>query len=353
LSFSSSTIPSFNHTETDFHLTESVHQHLSPDLVQQFGNLTETTSRNLAQRLTIVPVAMGSGTVATATVCGGYHSPAVAPLVCLHGFDSSLLEFRRLLPALEQRLSAAQLNSENQVNNSQPELDSTAKVGNIWLLDLLGFGFTERPLDLAITPETIKTHLYQFWQTYCQQPMVLVGASMGGAAAIDFALTYPHAVSQLILIDSAGLAGGSPVGKWLFPPLDRWATQFLASAGVRRQVSLKAYLDPKLVTADAELCAALHLQMPHWSEGLISFTKSGGYGSYGTALGAAIKSLTMATLILWGRNDQILGTKDAAKFRNLIPNSQLQWIPASGHVPHLERPDLTAQAIVDFWLDRN
>ncbi len=337
----------------DFHLTESVRQHLAPDLVQQFGNLTETTSRNLAQRLTIVPVAMASGTVATATVCGSYHNPAVPPLVCLHGFDSSLLEFRRLLPALEQRLRPTQLNPEDQVNNFQPEPDSIAKVGNIWLLDLLGFGFTERPLNLAITPETIKTHLYQFWQTYCQQPMVLVGASMGGAAAIDFALTYPHAVSQLILIDSAGLAGGSPVGKWLFPPLDRWATQFLASAGVRRQVSLKAYLDPKLVTADAELCAALHLQMPRWSEGLISFTKSGGYGSYGTALGTAIKQLTMATLVLWGRNDQILGTKDAAKFCDLIPNSQLQWIPASGHVPHLERPDLTAQAILDFWLDRN
>jgi pimeloyl-ACP methyl ester carboxylesterase len=177
--------------------------------------------------------------------------------------------------------------------------------------------------------------------------MVLVGASMGGAAALDFALTYPEAVAKLVLIDSAGLASGSPVGKWLFPPLDRWATQFLASAAVRRQVSLKAYLDPAFVNPDAELCAALHLQMPRWSEGLISFTKSGGYGSYGSVL----KQLAMKTLILWGRNDQILGTKDGPKFGHLISKSRLQWIEACGHVPHLERPDLTATAIVDFWLE--
>ncbi|MEI6428167.1 MAG: alpha/beta hydrolase [Pseudanabaena sp. ELA607] len=324
-----------NQVVTDLTLTASVSQNLPASLVEQFTNLTETTSRDLVQRMTIEPVAMTTDLdVATALVRSSSAHVTGQPLVCLHGFDSSLLEFRRLLPALEQALNQRQ----------STNIDA---IGNIWLLDLLGFGFTERPIHLPISPATIKTHLYQFWRTYCPEPMVLVGASMGGAAALDFALTYPEAVAKLVLIDSAGLASGSPVGKWLFPPLDRWATQFLASAAVRRQVSLKAYLDPAFVNPDAELCAALHLQMPRWSEGLISFTKSGGYGSYGSVL----KQLAMKTLILWGRNDQILGTKDGPKFGHLISKSRLQWIEACGHVPHLERPDLTATAIVDFWLE--
>jgi pimeloyl-ACP methyl ester carboxylesterase len=35
-----------------------------------------------------------------------------------------------------------------------------------------------------------------------ERPMVLVGASLGGAAAVDFAHTYPEAVEKLVLIDA-------------------------------------------------------------------------------------------------------------------------------------------------------
>ena len=46
----------------------------------------------------------------------------------------------------------------------------------------------------------IKTHLYYFWQNLINQPMILVGTSMGGATAIDFALTYPDFLKKLVLV---------------------------------------------------------------------------------------------------------------------------------------------------------
>jgi pimeloyl-ACP methyl ester carboxylesterase len=242
-----------------------------------------------------------------------------APLVLLHGFDSSLLEFRRLLPLLADHRQT-------------------------WAMDLFGFGMTERLQDVAISTNAIKEHLYAFWQTAIARPIVLVGASMGGAAAIDFALTYPQVVEKLILIGSAGMRSGTTMGKFLVYPLDRVATNFLRSPKVRREVSLKAYADPSFVTTDAEICASLHLAMPRWSEALISFTKSGGYGSFADQL----PYLQQSTLILWGDRDRILGTKDATKFQTVIPENKLVWIENSGHVPHLERPQVTAQEILKF-----
>lgn len=241
------------------------------------------------------------------------------PILLLHGFDSSLLEFRRLLP----QLAADHLT---------------------YAVDLFGFGLTERLANVQISPEAIKEHLYSFWKTAIAKPIVLVGASMGGAAAIDFALTYPEAVKKLILIGSAGIRKGTVMGKFLVSPLDRIATNFLRSPKVRREVSLKAYADPRFVTTDAEVCASLHLSMPRWSEALISFTKSGGYGSFAEKL----KYLPQDTLILWGDRDLILGTKDAAKFQSIIPHSQLVWIANSGHVPHLEHPAIVAKEISEF-----
>ena len=258
--------------------------------------------------------------ILTSYVCDGLSKDEQdTPILLLHGFDSSLLEFRRLIPKL-------------------------ATSRQTWALDLFGFGLTERLADSQVSPETIKEHLYYFWKTAIAKPIILVGASMGGAAAIDFALTYPEVVKKLILIGSAGMRKGTAAGKFLVPPLDRMATDFLRSPKVRREVSLKAYTDSRFVTPDAEVCASLHLAMPRWSDSLIAFTKSGGYGSFAKQLAY----LQQETLILWGDRDRILGTKDAAKFQSIIPNNKLVWIDNSGHVPHLERPEITAQEILKF-----
>jgi pimeloyl-ACP methyl ester carboxylesterase len=241
------------------------------------------------------------------------------PIVFLHGFDSSMLEFRQIMPII-------------------------ALHNEVWAIDLLGFGFTERLPDCPFSSQSIRTHLQAFWQTKIQQPMILVGVSMGGAAAIEFTLNYPEAVDQLVLIDSAGFTQPPAMGKFLIQPLGKLATKFLSSPKVRKSVSEKAYFDRAFVTTDAQLCAALHLEMPRWSEALIDFTRSGGYGY----LLDRLSEIQQQTLILWGKQDRILGTKAAALFVQNLPNSQLQWIDNCGHVPHLEQAQLTAQLILDF-----
>lgn len=241
------------------------------------------------------------------------------PLVLLHGFDSSLLEFRELLPLLAQQ---------------QP----------VWAVDLLGFGFTERILGVSYTPTSLKTHLDCVWETLIGQPVILVGASMGGATAIDFTLTYPERVKKLVLIDSVGFSGGFPIGKYLFPPLDALAVEFW------RQRKLQPLFWGSKVerldawTLDALRCATLHLQMPRWREAMSSFTRSGGYLDLTDRIG----QIQHPTLIIWGENDQMLGTEDANRFASAIASSQLVWIPNAGHVPHLEQPQRTAEEILRF-----
>jgi len=131
------------------------------------------------------------------------------------------------------------------------------------------------------------------------------------------------------------------MGKLMFPPLGRWATAFLKNPGVRRRISRQAYADKSFVTPDAELCAALHLGCGNWAEALITFTKSGGYNF----LSDRIAEITLPTLILWGRQDKILGTQDATRFADLLPQATLQWIEDCGHVPHLEKAAEVAVAL--------
>jgi pimeloyl-ACP methyl ester carboxylesterase len=282
------------------------------------NQLTEPDSIAFASQIqrTDIVISLLPQTISTSYVCQGNGG---IPIVFLHGFDSSIFEFRRIIPIISQHKE-------------------------VWAIDLLGFGFTERLLDCPFSSASIGTHLQEFWQKKIKQPMILVGVSMGGAAAIEFTLNHPESVHKLVLIDSAGFTQPPAMGKFLIEPLGNLATKFLSNPIVRRGVSEKAYFDKSFVTADAQLCAALHLEMPNWSEALISFTRNGGYGYLLDRLSA----IQQETLIVWGRQDRILGVNAAQKFQQSLPNSQLQWIDNCGHVPHLELAQTTAQLILNF-----
>ncbi|MBW4642288.1 MAG: alpha/beta hydrolase [Goleter apudmare HA4340-LM2] len=283
------------------------------------GQLTESTSIALAESVQSQAIAtpLTNELITTTYVKQGSGG---TPFLLIHGFDSSVLEFRRLLPLL-------------------------AVENETWAVDLLGFGFTDRLTGIEFSPDAIKTHLYYFWKTLINQPVILVGASMGGAAAIDFTLAYPEVVQQLVLIDSAGLQRGSPLSKLMFPPLDYLATEILRNPKIRDRISRAAYKNQNLASVDALYCAALHLEMPSWSQALAAFTKSGGYKAFSVK---QLSEISPQTLILWGDTDKILGTGDAEKFHKVIPQTTLIWIPDCGHVPHLEQPQITANHILEF-----
>lgn len=247
------------------------------------------------------------------------HQGQGEPILLLHGFDSSVLEFRSLIPLL-------------------------AAHNETWAVDLLGFGFTERIPNILYNPETIKTHLYYFWKTLINQPVMLLGASMGGATAIDFTLSYPEAVKQLVLINSVGFSGDFPIGKFLFPPLDYLAVEYWRQRKLQALYLGETFGNLKSGDIEAIRCALLHSEMPNWHEAMISFTKSGGYGE----LANKIHQIDKPTLILWGEADDTFDKGDAVKFNRAIARSQLIWLNC-GHVPQLEQPQVTASHILAFF----
>ncbi|MEM6400215.1 MAG: alpha/beta hydrolase [Cyanobacteria bacterium P01_D01_bin.116] len=283
--------------------------------VLNISKLKETSARNLFQNIKIIPITtpLNSQPISTAYIHQGNNG---IPILLLHGFESSLLEFRLLIPLLADK-------------------------NEIWAVDLLGFGFTERLENINYSPATIKTHLYHFWKTQINQPVILVGASMGGATAIDFTLSYPDCAHQLVLINSVGYSGSFPQGRFLFPPFDYWAVEYWK----QRKIQALFFGETFGTLTDRELtslqCACLHLDMPNWLEAMISFTKSGGYSK----IAPLIKEITKPTLILWGEKDETLGIEDADKFQRDIAQSRLIWLKC-GHNPQLEQPEVVAEEIL-------
>jgi pimeloyl-ACP methyl ester carboxylesterase len=286
--------------------------------------------QQIQRRVVQVPLEADTTAVATAYAHDASDlppSPNAAPILLLHGFDSSLLEFRRLLPLL-------------------------AGSHETWVIDQFGSGFTQYVPTLAVNPQTIRQHLLSVLESWIGQPVILVGASLGGAVAIDFALHYPDWVRSLVLIDSVGFSGSFPVGQFLPHPLIELGADWLyfRKHAALAVASILPMPNPTLI--DALRCSLLHQEMPGWKSAIISFTQSGGYGNLGELARVSQKQrlaeITHPTLILWGEADDVLGTADAARFEQAISNSQLVWIQQAGHVPHFDQPQAVAAHLLDF-----
>eukprot|EP00252_Welwitschia_mirabilis_P009977 TRINITY_DN2297_c0_g1_i2.p1 TRINITY_DN2297_c0_g1~~TRINITY_DN2297_c0_g1_i2.p1 ORF type:complete len:343 (-),score=69.94 TRINITY_DN2297_c0_g1_i2:617-1645(-) len=293
-----------------------------PFMPPQLNNVKDLAARLFAARVQRLPVQTKLANEPIMSSCIMPKSPYVdsKPLVFLHGFDSSCLEWRYTYPLLE------------------------AAGVEAWAIDLLGWGFTERRGVSSFSVVAKRDHLYKFWETYIRRPMTLVGASLGGAAAIDFAAFYPEAVSTLMLIGASVYSEGN---KRLdnFPKLVAYAgILLLKSIPLRLYANNIAFQNMSFPRKfDSMKVGRLHCLLPYWEEATLDFMSCGGY-----TVASLLKEINKKTLLIWGENDKIVTKDSAERLKNDIKGSSLIYLSDCGHLPHVEKPEQVAELILEF-----
>jgi len=235
------------------------------------------------------------------------------PVLMLHGFDSSHLEFRRLAPLL-------------------------APTHQLFIPDLFGFGFCPRPLDASYGPEAVLDHpeqvLKQVIRRSGAERVGLIGASMGGSVAVELARRCPEQIERLLLLAPAGLTGRPmPVP----PLLDQLGARFLGLPAIRRGLCRSAFAMPDRDVGPAELeIASLHLACPNWAGALGAFARSGGFAGCGDPLPA------QPLRVLWGQNDRILRAPQKRAAQALL-GERITELECCGHLPHIDQPTTVAR----------
>ncbi|XP_051141091.1 uncharacterized protein LOC127258335 isoform X2 [Andrographis paniculata] len=290
-------------------------------LPKQVQYIKDPYARSLAQRIQRLPVPIG---VSEACIMSSCVTPAVrreaaAPVVLLHCFDSSCLEWRSVYPLLEGNGLEA------------------------WAIDVLGWGFSDLEGRPPCDVPAKRCHLYQLWKSHIRRPMTLVGPSLGAAVAIDFAVNFPEAVDKLVLINPqvyANRTGFTKLPKFMAYAMAsllksmpvRWYAKVLVFDGI----SLSKILDWTNV-------GRLHCLLPWWEDAMVNFMLSGGYN-----VSDQIKKVKKRTLLICSEHDKIVDIKFAERLQNELLNATMQKLPDCGHMPHIEKPNVVAKLIADF-----
>ena len=129
------------------------------------------------------------------------------PILLIHGFDSSFLEFRRIYKSLKRNFQ-------------------------VIIPDLLGFGFSPRCATNQYNSSKIISYLIDLLKTLeITKNLKIIGASMGGSVALKLAFGITNSIDKIILLSPAGLFGEP---KSIPFPFNQIGASFLGLPRVRK-----------------------------------------------------------------------------------------------------------------------
>lgn len=245
------------------------------------------------------------------------------PLIFLHGLPTSAHLWRNIVPGLTY--------------------------GNtVYSLDLMGFGLSEKPQNVAYSIETYVTQLTKFLDNFHLENVILVGHDIGAPIATLYSIRNPGKVRKLILMNAplysaapsldvrllrTKLIGELFTGDWF---LKRFFRNGVLNQAIMTDALLDVYLqpyhdDPGARTALLKCVREFELRPVLEKE-----------------ITPNLGKIQAPTLILWGDGDPYVPLDFGKKLKDDIPNATLQVVLRTGHFEIEERPEDVRAQLKEF-----
>jgi 3-oxoadipate enol-lactonase len=225
----------------------------------------------------------------------------------------------------------------------QKQIDEFRSPYRVIAPDLRGFGESQAGTG-PVTMAQYADDLHAMLQQLATGPVVLIGHSMGGYVSFAFLRQYPKMVRGLVLVGTkAGKdAPEAAAGR-------RATAEKVQAKGVEVVIETMA---PKMLAPENQ-----DRTMLEQVRGLMVSSKPAGV--IGALLGMAerpdatgeLARISVPTLVVTGADDVLIPATESEKLAQAIPGSQLNIIPAAGHLVAFEQPN-EFNRVLDEWMDR-
>lgn len=213
------------------------------------------------------------------------------------------------------------------------------------VLDLLGFGRSDRPLAHAVDARAHANRLVEVFDELRIDRACVVGHGFGGGVAQAFAIEHTDRLSHLCLVDSAGFdhwpAMARPLTRAALPVMPLMPARALI--GVLHADMLRGFSNPERAGHAIDLylrpfdCAEGRESIAAHLRGMASIDNK--------ALAAALDRIVSSTAIVWGESDRLMPVSLGRKLAAAIPNASLDIIRGARHFTPTDCPRDVADAI--------
>lgn len=249
------------------------------------------------------------------------------PILCLHGLGANIFTWRYFI-------------------------DSLSKNHKLILVDLKGCGKSAKPEDGRYSIHDHADALYELILQNDWRRLTLVGNSYGGALALLLAARFEDSdqsrILSLVLIDAGAYKEYLPgyvklVRTFLGKPMI-----FLMPARQAAKSILKFSFYDKNKITEQQIAAYARPMLDPGTRNALLETMRQCIPPDADELVAKFESISVPTLLLWGRHDKVVPLKVAELLKKAIPNSVLEVFEDCGHVPQEEQPEKTIARISHF-----
>jgi pimeloyl-ACP methyl ester carboxylesterase len=260
------------------------------------------------------------------------------PILCIHGFGASADHWRKNLP----------------------ELASNYRV---YALDLIGFGYSDKPKPgegIEYTFETWGQQIVDFCREVIAQPAFLVGNSIGCIAVLQAAVFAPDWIWGCTILNCSlrllHERKRSQIG-WVQRTFSPWLQQILsirpvgsfffqqiANPKTVRKVLRQAYGRKEAVTPELVDLLIGPAQTPGAADVFLAFIQY----SYGPLAEDLLPQVSCPVLCLWGEQDPWEPIALGKAFSEYSAIEEFIPLPGLGHCPQDEAPEQVNPLIKDW-----
>jgi pimeloyl-ACP methyl ester carboxylesterase len=256
-----------------------------------------------------------------------------SPIILIHGFGASSFHWRDNIPVL-------------------------SKINPVYTMDLLGFGASDKPVDIHYTPEVWRNQTAAFvkkvyYANGCK-PVVLVGNSIGGYTAIYAAVSpeISSMVGSVILLNPVGIFKGKELPfssgwlKWVLQPaIFRWFFHYFQTNIRATLVSLYPRYPERV--DDALIASILGPSEDPNAREVFCRILQAQLGDKHPYMDDLLSQMKKPFYLLVGKRDPWLIPTLYDDFMTHCPTAFGKWLDA-GHCPHDEIPDEVNSLIITF-----
>ncbi|GIU80966.1 MAG: alpha/beta hydrolase [Acidobacteria bacterium] len=254
---------------------------------------------------------------------GENHSQTI---LLIHGYGSSTLVWKTVAPMLAE------------------------KGFNVIAIDMVGFGFSEKPSWFEYTIESQARMIVRFMNRLGIGKATVVGSSYGGAVAASLALDYPERVEKLVLVGT--VCNNEPLSHPLMkiaqvPMLGEIATAILLDA----KPFIKHRMRTSIAPANHDLITAERvnrIRIPLKSKDAHTATLATARKWNAERIQQDAHLIPHPTLIIWGEDDKVVNIRNAYKLYDSILHSKLVIFKNCGHIPQEEKPVDFTEVVASF-----